>query len=52
MARAAAQQENCCTCAGLVLEKERIAPGEGRRGIILVAMMRIENRAQRAKGRW
>jgi len=43
MARAVGQQENCCTCAGLVLESERIAPDEGRRGIILLAMTRIDS---------
>jgi hypothetical protein len=51
MARAAGQQENCCTCAGLVLERDRIALGEGRKGIILAAMARIDSRAQRAEGR-
>lgn len=39
MARAAGEEENGCTWTGLVLEKERMASFEGRKGITLAAIM-------------
>lgn len=42
MAKRAGDEERCCTWAGLVLEREHIAPFEGRKGIILVAMRKDE----------
>jgi hypothetical protein len=49
-AKVEGQEENCCTCTGLVLERERIAPVEGRKGIILVAVMKDDCRPQRGVG--
>jgi hypothetical protein len=40
MAKAAGEEENCCTCAGLLLVRERIALLDGLSGIILVAMIK------------
>lgn len=41
MARVVGEEENWCTWAVLVLERERIAPLEGRKGIILTAIVTL-----------
>ena len=43
MARAAGEEEICCGCAGLAVERRRVAPFAGHKGIILVAIARLAN---------
>jgi hypothetical protein len=37
----AGEEENRCTCTALVLERERIGPFDGLKGIILVAILNL-----------